>query len=118
MLTPVQIRDLLSDVLIKYPIKKLSLFGSYAEGRAGDDSDIDLLVEFLSPNVSLFMLSDMKDEIESKLDRKVDLIHAPVDGNSLLRINEVVDIYGQTGKLICLKDNNGPPRIRIDTGMK
>ncbi len=41
------------------------------------------------------MLSDMKDEIESKLDRKVDLIHAPVDGNSLLRINEVVDIYGQ-----------------------
>lgn len=118
MLTPVQIKDLLSDVLIKYPIKKLSLFGSYAEGRAGDDSDIDLLVEFLSPNVSLFMLSDMKDEIESKLDRKVDLIHAPVDGNSLLRINEVVDIYGQTGKLICLKDNNGPPRIRIDTGMK
>lgn len=95
MLTPVEIRDLLSDVLIKYPIKKLSLFGSYAEGRARDDSDVDLLVEFLSPNVSLFMLSDMKEEIESKLHRKVDLIHAPVDNNSLLKINEVVDIYEQ-----------------------
>lgn len=98
MLTPVQIRDLLSDVLIKCPIKKLSLFGSYAEGRAGDDSDIDLLVEFLSPNVSLFMLSDMKEEIESRLGRRVDLIHAPAYENSLLRINEAVDIYEQTGE--------------------
>jgi hypothetical protein len=39
----------------------------------------------------------MKEEIESRLGRKVDLIHAPVDENSLLRINEVVDIYGRTG---------------------
>jgi len=95
MLTPIQIRDLISDIMTKYPIKKLSLFGSYAEGRARDDSDIDLLVEFSSPNVSLFMLSHIKEEIESKLNKKVDLIHAPVDENSLLRINEVVDICEQ-----------------------
>jgi len=56
---------------------------------------LDILIEFLSPDVSLFMLSEIKNEIESKLNREIDLIHAPVDENSLIKIDKVVDIYAQ-----------------------
>ena len=51
--------------------KKISLFGSYADGNANEDSDIDLLVEFLSSNVSLFTLYNIKYEIENKLHKEV-----------------------------------------------
>lgn len=95
MLTISEIRNSIGDIIAKYPIKKLSLFGSYADGSAKEDSDIDMLVEFLYSNVSLFLLSDIKDEIKLKLNREVDLIHAPIDENSLIRINKVVDIYEQ-----------------------
>lgn len=95
MFTVNNIKESINDIIIKYPIKKISLFGSYADGSANEDSDIDLLVEFLTSNVSLFMLYDIKDEIESKLHKEVDLIHAPIDENSLIKINKVIDIYEQ-----------------------
>lgn len=93
MLTLDDIKSAIVDILAKYPIKKLSLFGSYANGSAKEDSDVDILVEFLSPNVSLLTIADMKYEIESKLKKEVDLIHAPIDENSLIKIDKVVDIY-------------------------
>lgn len=94
ILTIGNIREALDDIILKYPIKKISLFGSYADGNANEDSDIDLLVEFISPNVSLFMLYNIKEEIKNKLQKEVDLIHEPVDENSLIKINKVIDIYG------------------------
>ncbi|MCD5390733.1 nucleotidyltransferase domain-containing protein [candidate division NPL-UPA2 bacterium] len=35
-----------SDVLKKYKVKKIGLFGSYVRGEQKDNSDVDLLVEF------------------------------------------------------------------------
>lgn len=93
MLTLDDIKNAIADILAKYPIKKISLFGSYANGSAKEDSDVDILVEFLSPNISLFTISDMKYEIESKLNKEVDLIHAPIEEDSLIKIDKVVDIY-------------------------
>jgi uncharacterized protein len=93
LLTLEQIKNKTEKVVSKYPVKKVSVFGSFARGGASDDSDIDFLVEFASPNVSLFLISEIKTELESKLARDVDLIHAPVEENSLLVIDEVVDIY-------------------------
>ena len=55
-----EIKDSIKDIVIKYPIKKISLFGSYANNTANNDSDIDLLVEFFVPNISLFMLNNIK----------------------------------------------------------
>jgi predicted nucleotidyltransferase len=95
MLTIFEIKSSVKDIAIKYPIKKLSLFGSYADGNARDDSDVDMLVEFFAPNVSLFMISNIKEEMESKLNKEVDLIHAPIEGDSLIKIDKVVDIYEQ-----------------------
>lgn len=95
MLTVKNIKESVEDIIVKYPIKKISLFGSYAEGNANEHSDIDLIVEFLSENVSLIMLYNIKEEIENKLHKQVDLIHTPIDVNSLIKINKVVEIYKQ-----------------------
>lgn len=49
------------------------VFGSFSRGTENDESDIDLLVRFRSPQ-GLFKLSSMKDEFSSSLGRNVDLI--------------------------------------------
>ena len=90
-----EIKDTIKDIAVKYPIKKVSIFGSYANGTANNDSDVDLLVEFSNPYVSLFLLNDIKSEIEEKLQKKVDLIHAPIDENSIITIDKVIDVYEQ-----------------------
>jgi uncharacterized protein len=78
-----------------YPIKKMALFGSYADGTADDTSDVDLLVEFFTPNVSLFTLSSIKNEMEDELKKNVDIVHGPMPKESLLRLNKVIDVYEQ-----------------------
>lgn len=95
MLTISEIKSSIFDIAARYPIKKLSLFGSYAFGNPKEDSDVDMLVEFIAPNISLFMLSEIKEEIESRLKKRVDLIHAPIEEDSLIKIDKVVEIYEQ-----------------------
>ena len=65
-----EIKDSIKDIVIKYPIKKISLFGSYANNTANNDSDIDLLVEFFVTNISIFMLNNIKIEIEDRLQKE------------------------------------------------
>ena len=48
-----------------------------------------------TPNVPLLILFELKEEIESKLKREVDLIHAPINKDSLIKLNKVVNIYEQ-----------------------
>ena len=47
----------ISIVAQEYPIKKAELFGSLARGQGRPDSDVDLLVEFTTPRVSLLTLN-------------------------------------------------------------
>ena len=93
MLSQNQIREALIKTANKYPIKSVSLFGSYADGNANEDSDVDLLVEFLTPTVSLFMLYELKSDVENELKKNVDLIHLPIPENSIIKINKVVTLY-------------------------
>jgi predicted nucleotidyltransferase len=73
----------------------MSLFGSYADGTAHDNSDVDLLVEFFTPNVSLFTLSSIKNELEDELQTSIDIVHGPMPEDSMLILNKVIDIYEQ-----------------------
>jgi len=49
-----QISDGVRQAAREFPIRKAELFGSYARGTATEDSDVDLLVYFDQPAVSLF----------------------------------------------------------------
>ena len=52
--------------------------------------DVDILVEFIAPSVSLFTLLNIKHEIEEKLRKDVDIIHAPIDENALINPTKVL----------------------------
>ncbi len=53
-------------------VRRVSLFGSYLHGTAGNDSDVDLLIEFKKP-VGMFALVRMERELSEALGKHVDL---------------------------------------------
>lgn len=58
-----------------YPISRIGLFGSYARGKADEESDIDLVVEF-EEHVSLMKVLGLKTKLEAELKKKVDLLES------------------------------------------
>lgn len=56
----------------KLGIERIGLFGSYVRGEQRDDSDIDILITLKKP--TLFLYSEIKDQLESVFHKKVDLI--------------------------------------------
>ncbi|PKM81258.1 MAG: hypothetical protein CVU89_09575 [Firmicutes bacterium HGW-Firmicutes-14] len=95
MLSLDQIKAEIVEIVSSYPVKTVSLFGSYAEDAANENSDVDILVEFLTPSISLFTLINLKQEIEERLHKEVDVIHAPIDENALINPTRVIKIYEQ-----------------------
>ena len=94
MLTHEEIRSAVTKIAELHPIKKASYFGSYADGKATNKSDLDLLVEFHKPRVSLFVLSAIKMDLEEQLKIPVDVIHAPLQKDSFIEPQKVVQVYG------------------------
>lgn len=74
-------------------IVRVTLFGSYANGTQRDGSDVDLLVQFSSPIVSLFTLARVLNVMESALDMPVDLVQDPLPQDALLTIDAKVPVY-------------------------
>ena len=68
----------------EYGIGKMGLFGSYANGQPGSNSDVDILVEFEHPIGIRFV--ELVEYLES-LGRKVDLLTPAGIGN--IRIGKV-----------------------------
>lgn len=93
MLTIEQITEAVKTAAQEYPVKRIDLFGSYANGTNTDKSDVDLLVEFTTQAISLIVLSGLKIRIEELLNTPVDVIHAPIPENSILEIDKVVPLY-------------------------
>ena len=94
MLTVEQIADGVSVASKEYPLRKVELFGSYANGKNTPESDVDLLVEFVSPRVSLLTLSALKYRMEALLGTDVDIVHGPLPEDSMLEINRRIPLYG------------------------
>ncbi len=95
MLTVNEIKQAVLDIIKDYPIKKISLFGSYADGTATEDSDVDMLIEFETPNVSLLTLSSVKYDIMAKLHKDIDVIHGPLEDDAMIQVTRMVNIYGE-----------------------
>ncbi|MDR1092906.1 MAG: nucleotidyltransferase domain-containing protein [Clostridiales bacterium] len=95
MLRFTDIQSGVAQVARLYEIKRVSLFGSYASGEQTEDSDIDLLVEFEEPSVSLFKLAGIKIKLQELTGKTVDVIHSPIPPDSLIEIGKEVLVYEQ-----------------------
>ncbi len=60
------------EVLKKYEVKRIGLFGSFVRGEQKKNSDIDFLIEFENPNFDNFM--DLVFYLEDLFGREVELI--------------------------------------------
>lgn len=88
-----QISDGVRKVAEEYPLKKVILFGSYADGTCTDSSDVDFLVEFEQPNVSLLMLAALKYSMQDALGKDVDVIHGPLSKDAMIDVGREINIY-------------------------
>lgn len=87
-----ELKEKMLFVIEDYPIEKISLFGSRANGTNREDSDVDLIIEFNKP-ISLLTLSSIKIKLEEALELDVDIVHGPMKETDLLEIDKVVEIY-------------------------
>ena len=93
MLTTEKIRITIESIAPKYGIKKVTLFGSRATKNFRENSDVDLIVEFETSIVSLFILAGLMNELEEKFGVSVDIIHGPLTKDSMLEIEKEIEIY-------------------------
>ncbi len=68
----VELRNISSELEVKFGIKKIALFGSYARGEATEDSDIDILVLEMARKNG-FIIASAKRYLSEYLDASVDL---------------------------------------------
>ena len=86
------IRKAVLQIVDKYSISKVILFGSRANGTARPESDVDLIVEFNMP-VTLITLSMLSQDLEELLHTGVDVVHGPIRKTDLLEIDKEIEIY-------------------------
>jgi uncharacterized protein len=76
-------------------VARLSVFGSFARNAARDDSDIDLLVEFLPGRKTFDNFSSVYDLLEDALQRRIELLTreslSPYIGPRILK--EAMDVF-------------------------
>jgi len=58
----------------RFSVRRIGVFGSIVRGCAGEESDVDILVELAQPTFDHYM--DLKFFLEERLHRPVDLVLA------------------------------------------
>lgn len=86
------IKEKVLSIVKEYPVKRIVLFGSRAEETNQENSDVDLIMEFLEP-ISLFTLSDIKLRLEEILGLEVDIIHGPIRDGDLIEVGKEIELY-------------------------
>lgn len=75
------------NILNKYKVKKIGLFGSYAKSKQGKGSDIDFLVEFKEPTFDNFI--NLVNYLEKLFGKKIDVLTP--GGINAIRVKEVAE---------------------------
>mgnify|MGYP001565003381 CR=1 FL=1 len=89
-----EIRDILSrnkkelETIFNLGIQELAIFGSYARNEQGQESDIDILIDFKEP-IGLLKFIELERHLSDLLGAKVDLVTRkalkPKIGKQILR---------------------------------
>ena len=66
------LKDSKVDLITRYHLTSIGIFGSFTREDFHEDSDIDILIDYDSPIGIEFI--DLADELEKILNRKVDLV--------------------------------------------
>jgi predicted nucleotidyltransferase len=66
------LRNYKRDVAAQYNILSIGIFGSAARDETGEGSDVDVVVRISEPD--LFMLAGIKNDLEERLRRPVDIV--------------------------------------------
>lgn len=90
-----EIKKKIISILVKYGIKKILIFGSYARNEATPNSDLDLIIEF-PEGTSLIDHIGIEFELSEALNMKIDLLSqngiSPYIKDQIMK--EAVVIYG------------------------
>ena len=78
-----ELRRMKPDLMMRFGVLRLALFGSYARDEARPESDVDIVVELAKPD--LFALVHIREALENDLRRPVDLIPAGRTMNEFLK---------------------------------
>ncbi|MDR2854876.1 MAG: nucleotidyltransferase domain-containing protein [Methanomicrobiales archaeon] len=99
MLTHEEIVKAVAKAATKFPLTKVSYFGSYADGKAKEESDLDLLVEFGDDgSLTLLDIIDFRHNLEDELSIRVDVVEVPLTekAQKRLKIKKAVPVYERT----------------------
>jgi len=86
-------------------IVEMGIFGSVARGSASADSDLDVYVRTTTPNP--YLLVHLKEAIEGRVHRKVDIVRMRERMNPMLKAGierEGVDIDAEQVWWICTRE--------------
>lgn len=61
------LQDAKRDLMARYPITEMGVFGSYARGDADEQSDLDILYVMDSGGMSLFDIVDIQLYLQNKI---------------------------------------------------
>lgn len=90
-----QIKDICSNVFKEFEVEYCYLFGSYAKGKAGEKSDVDLLVSTTASGMHFY---DLTEALREKINKRVDLLNYQQLKDNPDLINEIlkdgIKIYG------------------------
>ena len=95
LLTLEQIKSICAEVFEEYNVEYGYLFGSYAKGKAKENSDVDLLVSIPKNGLQFFGLVET---LREKLNKKVDVLDEGQLNNNIELVKEIlrdgIKIYG------------------------
>ena len=92
MLTHDRIAEAVKKAAREFPLVKAEYFGSYADGCATEDSDLDLLVSFGEKPISILRVIGLKHFLEDELNKSVDVISTPIPEGAIIEIGKTVSV--------------------------
>jgi predicted nucleotidyltransferase len=88
MLSEKIIREKVAPIAEKYGVSRVDIFGSYANGNATLESDVDFLVEFSAAVPSIFKVMGFREEVTRSLGVNIDVVTLPLTDPKRLSIDK------------------------------